>query len=203
MSYVLYFSPGACSLSVNIVLREAGLPFELARVDLRQKKLASGEDYRAINPNGYVPALRLADGSVLTEAAVMVQYVADQKPEARLAPATGTMERYRFQELLNFIATELHKGSNPLYSPVANDDYKAQLKERLASRWQYLESRLRDGFLAGHFTAADSYAFYVLRAWQRAHREDLARWPALADYYARLASRPTVAAALASEGLEP
>lgn len=202
MSYVLYFAPGACSLAVNIVLREAGLPFELARVDLRQKKLANGDDFLAINPNGYVPALRLPDGNVLTEAAVMLQYLADQKPEAKLAPPVGTMERYRFQELMNFIATELHKGSNPLYSPIANEEYKAQLKERLASRWQHLASRLHDGFLTGHFTVADSYAFYVLRAWQRAHHQDLARWPALAEYYARLAARPTIAAALASEGLE-
>lgn len=202
MSFVLYFTPGACSLSANITLREAGLPFELARVDLRQKKLANGEDYLAINPNGYVPALRLPDGSVLTEAAVMVQYIADQRPEAKLAPPAGTMERYRFQELLNFIATELHKGANPLFSPVANDDYKAKIKEQLASRWQHLASRLRDGFLTGTFTAADAYAFYVLRSWQRAHGQDLARWPALDEYYGRLVARPTVAAALVSEGLE-
>lgn len=203
MTYVLYYTPGACSLAINITLREAGLPLELVKVDLRSKKLATGEDYLAVNPNGYVPALRLPDGSVFTEAAVVMQLLADQQPEAKLAPPLGSRERYRFQELVNFIATELHKGANPLFSPVANEEYKTQIKDRLAARWKHLESRLSDGYLfGGSFTAADAYAFYVLRSWQRAHKQDLARWPALADHYARLAARPTVAAALASEGLE-
>ncbi len=203
MSYVLHYAPGACSLAINITLREAGLPLELVKVDLRSKKLATGEDYLAINPNGYVPALRLPDGSVFTEAAVVMQLVADQKPEAGLAPPIGSRERYRFMELLHFIATELHKGANPLFSPVANEEYKTQIKERLAARWTHLENQLHDGYLfGGGFTVADAYAFYVLRSWQRAHKQDLARWPALADYYKRLAARPTVAAALAAEGLE-
>ncbi len=203
MTHALYFAPGACSLAPNIVLREAGIPFDLVRVDLRQKKLATGESYLAINPNGYVPALRLPDGSVLTEAAVMLQYIADQRPEAKLAPPpAGTMERYRFQEKLNFIATELHKGTSPLYNPAAGDDFKAALKARLASRFEYLASFVRDGYIMGGLTAADGYAFYILRSWQHAHKEDLTRWPALVDYYQRMAVRPAVVAALASEGLQ-
>lgn len=203
MTHALYFAPGACSLAPNVALREAGLPFELARVDLRQKKLATGEDYLAINPKGYVPALRLPDGTLLTEAAVMLQYVADQAPDARLAPPPGSRERYRLQEWLNFIATELHKGSSPLYNPTANDELKISLRTRLAARWQHLADTLKEGgFLMGSFGVADAYAFYVLRAWQRAHQQSLEPWPALADYYKRLVARPAVAAALASEGLE-
>ena len=204
MTYTLYYAPGACSLSPSIALREAGLPFDLVRVDLRAKKTASGDDYLAIMPKGYVPALRLPDGQLLTEGAVMVQYIADQKPEAQLAPPAGTMARYRLMEWLNFIATELHKGMSPLYNPTANEEFKKSLKERLAGRWSVLASALRTTpYLMGdHFTVADGYACYVLRAWQRFLKEDLARWPELADYYARLVARPTVAAALAAEGLE-
>jgi glutathione S-transferase len=202
MTHVLYYTPSVCSLSPHIALLEAGLPFELARVDLGQKKLATGEDFFAINPKGYVPALRLPDGSVLTEGAVMIQYIADQAPDKGLAPPPGSMERYRFQEWLNFIATELHKGSSPLYNTLANEEYKTSLKNRLATRYDYLANHLRDGWLMGRFTVADGYAFWVLRAWQHSHKQDLARWPALVDYYARLSARPTVQAALAAEGLK-
>jgi glutathione S-transferase len=205
MTYTLYFAPGACSLSPSIALREAGLPLELVRVDIRAKKTATGDDYLAINPKGYVPGLRLPDGQLLTEGAVMVQYIADQKPEAQLAPPAGTMARYRLMEWLNFIATELHKGMGPLYNPAANDEFKKALKERLALRWGVLASAVRTTqFLTGdRFTIADGYATYVLRAWQRMVKEDLTRWPELAAYYQRLVARPTVAAALAAEGLEP
>src|SRR2546423_8762653 len=133
MAYTLYYSPGACSISPNVALREAGIDFDLVKVDLRGKKLASGDDFHAVNPKGYVPALRLPDGQILTEGAVMVQYIADRAPEKQLAPASG-MERYRLQEWLNFIATELHKGMSPLYNALANADYKEQLKQRLATR---------------------------------------------------------------------
>ncbi|HTR54404.1 MAG TPA: glutathione transferase GstA [Kofleriaceae bacterium] len=205
MTYTLYYAPGTCSLSPSIAMREAGIAFDLVRVDLRAKKLANGDDYLAVNPKGYVPALRLPDGQILTEGAVMVQYIADQKPEAKLAPPAGTMARYRLMEWLNFIATELHKGASPLYNPIANDDFKKSLKDRLALRWSVLAAAVRaQPFVTGeHFTVADGYACYVLRSWQRALKEDLARWPELVDYYARLVARPTVAAALAGEGLEP
>lgn len=202
MSHTLYYAPGACSLVPNIVLREAAVPFELVRVDLRNKKLATGEDYLAVNPSGYVPALRLPDGSVLTEAAVMIQYIADQRHDTKLVPPLGTMERYRAMELLNFIATELHKSSSPLFNPTANEEFKASIKTRLAARFTTLEQHLRDGYLMGSFGLADAYAFYVLRSWQHAHKENLTRWPGLADYYTRLAARPAVVAALESEGLK-
>jgi len=202
MAFVLYYTAGTCSLAPNIALRDAGLTFEMVRVDLRAKKLASGEDYLAVNPKGYVPALRLPDGNVLTEAAVMLQYIAEQRPDAGLGVTSG-MERYRYLEWLNFIATELHKGTSPLYNVLAGDDYKTQLKTRLAKRWVLLADGLRDGYLMGHYTVADAYAFYVMRAWQHAHKQTLDAWPALVEYYARLATRPSVQAALASEGLKP
>jgi glutathione S-transferase len=202
MAHVLYYTAGTCSLAPNIALRDAGLDFTMSRVDLRAKKLATGEDYLAVNPKGYVPALRLPDGSVLTEASVMLQYIAEQRPEARLAVTSG-MERFRYLEWLNFIATELHKGMSPLYNVLAGDDYKSQLKTRLGKRWVVLAEGLRDGYLMGHYTVADAYAFYVMRAWQHAHKQTLDAWPALVDYYARLAARPAVQAALESEGLKP
>ena len=204
-SYTLYYTPGACSLSPHIALREAGLPFTLEKVDLRAKKLASGSDFTAVNPKGYVPALRLPDGQLLTEGAVMVQYIADHAPDKQLAPAAGTMERYRLQEWLNFIATELHKGTSPLYNTLATQDFKDSLKQRLALRWAHLVSGVaKKQFLVGdRFTVADGYAFYVMRSWQHSIKEDLARWPELVDYYQRLAARPSIAAALEAEGLKP
>ena len=203
MQHTLYYTPGACSISPHIALREAGLPFSLEKVDLRAKKLANGEDYLAVNPKGYVPALRLPDGSVLTEGAVMVQYIADKVPDKQLAPQSG-MERYRLQEWLNFIATELHKGMSPLYNPVANAEYKDALKQRLATRWAYLASGIaqRPFVMGERFTICDGYAYYVMRAWQHSVKEDLARWPELVDYYARLAARPSIAASLEAEGLK-
>lgn len=202
MTYTLYYAPGACSISPNIALREAGLPFELVKVDTRTKKLANGDDYLAVVPKGYVPALRLPDGTLLTEGAVMVQYIADQVPDKRLAPALGTTERYRLMEWLNFIATELHKGTSPLYSPLASKEYKDALKERLAKRWEVLAAGVKGTYLTGNmFTVADGYAFYVMRSWQRAHEQSLTPWPTLVDYYARLAERASVQAALASESL--
>ena len=197
-SYKLFHSPGACSLSPNIALREAGLPFELVKVDIRNKS----PEWLKTNPKGYVPALQLPDGQVLTEGAIMVQYIADQVPEKRLVAPAGTMERYRQMEALHFIATELHKATSPLYNALANDDYKTQLKGRLAQRWSVFEGMLRGEYLFGDFTVADGYAFYVLRAWQKTIKEDLSRWPKLGEYYARLAKRPSVAAALEAEGLE-
>jgi glutathione S-transferase len=202
VSYTLYWSPHTCSLSPHIVLREAELPFELVRVDLKNKKLVPDGDWLAINPKGYVPALRLPDGQVLTEGAVMVQYLADVAPGKKLAPPNGTMERVRLQEWLHFIATELHKGMSPLYNPLAGDDFKKALKEqRLVGRWTTLAEGIGDKpYLTGDFTIADAYAFYVLRAWRYAQKESLERWPTLVAYYDRLAARPAVAAALEAEG---
>jgi glutathione S-transferase len=201
--HTLFYTPGACSLSPHIALREARLTFELSKVDLRSKKLADGGDWLAINPKGYVPALRLPDGNVLTEGAVMVQYIADQRPEAQLAPAAGTFERYRLMETLNFLATELHKGASPLYNPAIGDDYRKSLLARLGTRFAWFAGSLagKQFVMGDQFTIADGYAFYCLHSWQHAHKQDLARWSELADYYHRLASRPTIAAALEAEGL--
>jgi glutathione S-transferase len=175
------------------------------RVDLRAKKLADGGDYLAINPKGYVPALRLPDGDMLTEGAIIVRYIADAVPGAKLAPATGTMARYRHDEWLHFIATELHKATNPLYSPVANDDFKKSLKDRIALRFAILENGVRDQphLMGEPFSVADGYAFYVMRTWVHTFKESLERWPQLVAYYQRVAARPHVAAALAAENLAP
>lgn len=205
MSFTLYYTPHTCALSPHIALREAGLPFELARVDLRNKRLADGGDWLAINPKGYVPALRLPHGDILTEGAVMVQYIADQAPASQLAPPNGSMARVRLQEQLHFIATELHKAMSPLYNVLAGDDFKHQLRERLAGRFATLAHTLGDKpYLFGEaFTVADGYAFYVMRAWQHAHKQSLDRWPTLQAYYRRIAERPAVAAAMAAEGIQP
>jgi glutathione S-transferase len=205
MTYTLYYAPGACSLSPHAALREAELPFELVKVDLRAKKTASGDDYLAISPKGYVPALRLPTGEVLTEGAVMVQYIADQVPAKKLAPPYGTLERYRVMEWLNFIATELHKAMSPFYNPHANAEFKQSLGERMALRWTRLAEAVKTNtwLMGDGYTVADGYAAYVLRAWQRSAKQDLAKWPELVAYYQRLCARPSIAAALAAEGLEP
>jgi glutathione S-transferase len=199
----LYYAPGACSLSPHIALREADLPFELVQVDNRAKKTASGEDYLAINPKGYVPAVILDDGQLLTEGAIIVQYIADQKPESRLAPPNGTFERLRLQEWLHFIATELHKTFGPINNPKANEDLKESFKERLALRFQILARGLRGkSFLTGEtFTIADGYAYYTLRNWRKLVGPTFGDLPALAEYFDRVGARPAVKAALAAEGL--
>lgn len=203
-TYTLYFSPGACSLAIAIALHEADIPFDRLRVDLRSKKLPDGSNYLDVSPKGYVPTLRLPDGEILTEASVTLQYIGDRKPEKQLIPPYGTFERYRAQELLNFIATELHKGMNPFYNPAANEEFKTALAKKLGDRWAVLAEHLQQGpFLHGdQFTLADAYAFYALRSWQHAVKRDLTPWPALVDYYARLAARPSVMRALEEEGLQ-
>jgi glutathione S-transferase len=198
----LYFSPGACSLSTHIALREAGLPFDLEQVDLATKKTKSGADYKAINPKGCVPALQLDDGDVLTEAAALAQYVADRKPETKLAPPAGTIERAHLNETLNFIATELHKGFSPLFKPNTPDDYKPIVKDTLATRFDLLEARLATRpYLAGeNFTVADGYAFTILN-WSNFVKLDMSKWPKIQAYMARVAARPKVQEALKAEGL--
>ncbi|MDT9597411.1 glutathione transferase GstA [Sphingosinicella rhizophila] len=198
----LYFSPGACSQAPNIAFREAGLDIELVKVDLKSKRLESGEDYRVINPKGSVPALALDDHIVLTENAVVLQYIADQAPEAGLIPPYGTIRRYQLLEWLNYIATELHKGFAPLFHPQRSAEATIEARELLAAKFDYVASRMEGNpFLTGEsFTIADCYLFVVLR-WSRIHHIDLGRWPALAAFVARVAERPAVRAALHSEGM--
>jgi glutathione S-transferase len=200
----LYLTPGACSLADHIALREAGLPFTLDRIDFATRKTESGRDFASINPKGQVPALELENGEVLTEGAVIVQYIADQRPEADLAPKPGSLERYRLQEWLNYVASELHKTFSPLFNPKTPDEFRTMVKERLASQFGYLDRRLgTSAFLAGPtFSVADAYAFTVLN-WAKSKRVaiDLSGWPNVKAYMARIAARPKVQEALAAEGL--
>jgi glutathione S-transferase len=198
----LYFSTGACSLSPHIVLREAGIPFELERVNLASKKTASGGDYLEVNPKGYVPALRFDNGDVLTEGPAIVQYLADSVPEKQLAPAAGSMERYRLVEWLNFISTELHKTFSPLFNPKAPEETKQAARDIIAARLDIVEKQLQDkDYLNGnHFSVADAYLFTVL-TWARPMKFDLGRWPAVQAYMQRVAERPSVREAMEAEGL--
>lgn len=197
----LYYAPGACSLSPRIVLREAGISFDSEAVDLRAKKTKGGADFYAINPKGYVPALVLDDGELLTEAAIMVQYIADHTPSAKLAPPPGTKERLRFQEWMNFIATELHKGFSPLFNPKIGEEMKASLIDRLKGRFGMIAKEI-DGkkYLTGdNFTVADAYLFTML-TW--AKNMGIETGPILGAYYDRVRARPAVGTAIADEGLK-
>lgn len=198
----LYYSPGACSLSPHIALREAGLPFELVKKDLYSKSLGDGSDFLAINPKGYVPVLILDDGETLTEGPAIVQYIADRVPEKKLAPPAGTMERVRLQEWLNYITSELHKSFSPLFNKQASDDWKAAARALLDRRIGYAAQALegRDCLMGDAFTVADCYLFTVL-SWANRVKVDLSPWPRLADYMGRIAARPAVQEALAAEGL--
>lgn len=194
----LYFAPGACSLHPHIALLEADLPFELVRVDLRTHRTADGSDYYAVNPKGYVPALQLDDGSILTEGAVIDQYIAGLRPDAQLVPPAGSLERVREQEWLHFIATEIHKAFGPLFG--GNEAAKEPARERIRSRFDYVAKALEGrSFLVGdHFTAADAYLFNMLR-WTEFGGIDLAKWPVLQSFYQRIGERPAVKAAIAAE----
>lgn len=195
----LYFFPGACSLAPHIALREAGLTFALKRVDLSTGRVDGGGDFRTINPKGYVPALELDDGQVLTENVVLLQYIADRNPSARLAPPAGTMERYRLMEWLSFINSELHKGFSPLFSQTAGQEVMDYARGQVAKRLDYLQSVIRTEYLmGGQFAVADAYLFTVL-GWAQEVSIDLARWPALQAFQAHVGSRPCVKEALASE----
>jgi glutathione S-transferase len=198
----LYFAPGTCSLSPHIALLEAGLPFTAERVDIRAHKTASGADYFAVNSKGAVPALELDDGSVLTEGAAITQYIADQKPDSGLAPRAGTLERYRLIEMLNYIATEVHKGFSPLFNPKASADWRASAIAALGNKFDWLSKHLEGKtYLMGDtFTIADGYLFTVL-GWAPKVGVDLVKWPALTAYLARVGHRPKVQAALHDEGL--
>lgn len=198
----LYYSPGACSLSPHIVAREAGLPIDLVKVDLRGKKTADGGDYWAINGKGSVPLLELDDGTRLTEGPAIVQYLADRAPARQLAPANGHIDRYKLQEWLNFITSELHKQFSPLFDPASDDGLKDRQREKIAGRLDWAAKQLGDKpYLTGdHFTVADAYLFTVLN-WTRVTKIDLARWPTLQAFQARVAQRPAVHAAMKEEGL--
>jgi glutathione S-transferase len=198
----LYYSPGACSLSPHIALREAGIAFEAEMVDLGSKKTESGADYKAINPKGYVPALRLDDGQLLTEGPAIVQYIADQNPGSKLAPASGTPARYRLQEWLNYITAELHKSVGSLFNAKMPKEWQDQVKEGIAGRFDFLSKQLGGkSYLTGDtFTVADGYLYTVL-SWTGHLGIDLGKWPVLKAYVDRVAQRPAVQAALKAEGL--
>ncbi|MBV6416992.1 MAG: Glutathione S-transferase GST-6.0 [Steroidobacteraceae bacterium] len=197
----LYYSPGACSQAPHIAAHELGLPVETVKVDLRTHTLADGSDYYKVNPKGYVPLLVLADGTTLTEANVVLQYLADQKP-GTLAPKFGTLERWKLTEMLAFLATEVHKGFSALWNPRTPAEVRAAAVERLGTRFALLSQTLaKQPFLMGDkFTIADAY-FFVLLNWTNIHKVDLTPWPALKDYQARVAARPAVQATLKAEGL--
>lgn len=198
----LYYAPGACSLSPHIVLREAGLPVELVKVDLRAKKTEGGEDFSAINPKGSVPAVKLDDGEVLTEGAAIVQLIADQAPGKKLAPANGTKERVRLQEWLNYVASEVHKGIGQLFNPAMPEEFKTVVKNNLAARQlPYLDKALagRD-YVMGGFSVVDAYLFTVLN-WTNIHKIDLSSFPNITAFMKRMAARPAVQEAMKAEGL--
>ncbi|MHC8338013.1 glutathione transferase GstA [Pseudomonas sp. HLT2-19-2] len=196
----LYYAPHACSLAPHIVLRELDLPFELIRVDNTTKRTASGEDFLAINPKGYVAALQLDNGQVLTEGPAILQYLADLRPEANLAAANGMFERVRLQEWLNFVSTEIHGGLGWLFNSQFPDEVKALIKEKLFKRFVVVSQTLerQEYLMADGFSIADAYLFTVLR-WVPLFSIELNQWPALARFQARVDQRPAVKAALAAE----
>ncbi|HKO71988.1 MAG TPA: glutathione transferase GstA [Bradyrhizobium sp.] len=198
----LYYSPGACSLSPHIALLEAGLPYDLVKVDLRAKKVENGDDYLKVNPKGQVPALVMDNGELLTEGPVIVQVIADKAAGKNLAPSRDSTERYKLQEWLNYITGELHKNFGPMFSPVLADDAKAFFKDRVMGKFKYLESVLadRDYLMGKQFTVADGYLFTML-TWADRMKFDLSAMPNLLAYKARIAARPKVQEALTKEGL--
>ncbi len=197
----LYYSPGACSLAPHIALSETGAKFDLVKVNLKTKQTDDGKDFNSVTPKGYVPALELDNGEVLTEAPALLQYIADLYPDAALAPRPGTLERARLQEWLNFIATELHKSFGQLFHPLSEETKLAALAQ-LQRRFPYVAAQLADrSYLLGEkFSVADIYLFTVMR-WCPAVKFDLAPWPVLTAYQTRIAARAPVQAAMRAEGL--
>ena len=196
----LYYSPGACSLSPHIALHEAGLAHELVRVDLKAKKTEKGDDYTKINPKGQVPALQLDSGELVTEGPVIVQMIADKATDKNLAPANGTAERYKLQEWLNFITTELHKNFSPLFQPAIPDEVKNFFKDRIKGKFKYADSKLagQDYLMGKQFTVADGYLFVMLK-WAERTGMDLSALKNLTAFKDRVAARPHVQAALQME----
>ena len=198
----LYYSPGACSLSPHIALHESGLAFEAISAPTKTHKLADGTDYYTINPLGYVPLLVLDDGRQLREGPVIVQYIADQAPEKQLAPPNGSWERYKLQEWLNTIGTELHKGFSPLFTPGMPEEAKTMAKARLSSRLQWVDAELagKNYLMGDNFTVADGYLF-VVASWSKHVSLDIIGLINLGAFMARVGARPAVQAALRAEGL--
>lgn len=198
----LYYSPGACSLSPHIALLEAGLPYDLVKVDLKAKKLENGDDYLKINPKGQVPALALDNGDLVTEGPVIVQMIADKVAAKNLAPARDSTERYKLQEWLTYINSEVHKSFGPMFSPVLADDAKAFFKDRVMGKFKYVDGALagKDYLMGKQFTVADGYLFTML-SWAERMKFDLSAMPNLLAYKARVGARPAVQAALTKEGL--
>ena len=198
----LYYSPGVCSLSPHIVAHEIGLPLKLEKVDTKTKQTETGRDFLAINPKGYVPALELDNGEILTEGPAIVQYLADQKPESSIAPPNGTLARSRLQEMLGYINSEIHKSYSPLFHADTPAETRAERKAYLHKRYALLEGILakQPWLLGDTFTAADAYLFVVTR-WAKGASVDLSDFHALASFQERVAARPAVQAAMAEEGL--
>ena len=199
----LYYTPGACSLSPHIALLEAGLPYDLIKVDLRAKKLENGDDFLQVNPKGQVPALALDTGEMVTEGPIIIQMIADRATDKKLAPARDSNERYKLLEWLNYITTELHKNLGPMFSPVLADDAKAFFKDRAMGKFKYVESQLagHDYLMGNQFTVADGYLFTMIMWAQDRLGFDLSGLPNLMAYKARVAARPKVQEALKKEGL--
>jgi len=196
----LYISPGACSLASHITLRELGLPFELDKINNKTKITSTGADFLKINPKGYVPTLQLDDGSVLTEGQVIMQYLADTKPEAGMAPTNGTLQRYRLQEWLGFINSEIHKSYSPLFASDTPEQTRNSSIEKIGKRLDFVEAALANHeYLTGDkFTIADAY-LYVVVGWSGHVGVDLNKWPKVKALHARIAARPAVQAAHAAE----
>jgi glutathione S-transferase len=198
----LYYSPGACSLASHIVAHEIGLGLDIEKVDTKTKKTEQGADFLAINAKGYVPALQLDDGGLLTEGTAILQYLADQKPGSGIAPPNGTLARYRLQEMLGYINSELHKSYSPLFNPACTADVRADREAYLRKRYALVEEILgRQPYLLGNdFSPADAYLFTVTN-WARLLKIDLSAFPNLLAFQKRVAERPAVKAAMRAEGL--
>lgn len=198
----LYYSPNACSLAPHIVLREAGLHFTLEKVDIDAKRIETGQDYWTVNPHGYVPAFEIEPGLILTEGPAIMQYIADQAPTSKLAPAAGSIERYRLQMWLNFITSEIHKSYSPLFKPGMPAEAKTSFKEQLGKRFDYVERHLskQDYLLDGGFSVADAYLF-VTTGWSAFVGIELEKWPAIVAFRKRVEARPAVREAMVAEGL--
>jgi glutathione S-transferase len=198
----LYYAPGACSLSPHIILQESGLKHTIAKTNLKEKSVEGGGDFWAKNPHGYVPALELDDGTILTEGPAIVQYIADKVPEKHLAPANGTIDRAKMQGWLNFVSTEMHKGFSPLFNPAMPEEAKKLARDKLAQRFTVLDKHFATNqYLCGKdYSLPDAYAFVVLN-WAKPTNVDLSPYKNLLAYHARIGARPAVQAAMKAEGL--
>jgi glutathione S-transferase len=198
----LFYSPGACSLAPHIVAREAGHSFDLVKVDIPNKKTADGGDYWKVNPKGYVPTLMLDDGQIITEAGVICQYLADQRPESGLLPPFGGIERYHHMEAINFAATEIHKQIGALFNPMLTPEMKQVQQGVIERRFNALENMLKGKLyiMGDRFSAADAYLFAVLN-WTKVHKIDVSKWPNIQAFMERVAQRPKVQEAMKAEGL--